>query len=104
MLFTAGCSEQGPEERSKREELGKEIATKMRAPIEDARAITEKVVLREISWSQMDFYTTADARGGQRESEEGCFKCSSNGALVFKGRPDVRAVFLQHLQCERVCC
>ena len=50
-------------------------------------------VLREISWNQVDFFTTAGARGGQRGSEEGCFKCSSNGALVFKGRPDVRAVF-----------
>jgi hypothetical protein len=42
VLLVFGCSEQ-PAEESKSEQLGKEIAGRIRAPIEETRAITEKV-------------------------------------------------------------
>ena len=42
----AGCSESG--EKSRSEQLGEEMADQMRAPIEDAREITEKLNKREL--------------------------------------------------------
>lgn len=41
MLLVSGCSDST--EPSQSEQLGEEIADKMRAPIEDTRAITEKI-------------------------------------------------------------
>ena len=40
-LLFAGCSK--PAEESKSEQLGKEMAEKMKAPIEDTRTLTEKI-------------------------------------------------------------
>lgn len=45
-LFVAGCSK--PAEESKSEKLGTELANKIRAPIDDARAVTEKLNKREL--------------------------------------------------------
>jgi len=41
VFLAAGCSKSTDE--SKSEELGREMSGKMRAPIEEARSITEKV-------------------------------------------------------------
>lgn len=41
-VLLTGCFEQSTE-KSKSEQLGEDIAGKMRAPIEETRAITEKI-------------------------------------------------------------
>jgi len=46
VFVAAGCSDSS--EPSKSEQLGKEIADQMRAPIDDARAVTEKLNKREL--------------------------------------------------------